>query len=65
MFTAINAVFTLTLYKYSLSVYGNSVEVDQFLMFAAIFMFFVAYNYKINKNCAIKMIKGDKMFLLQ
>lgn len=65
LFTAINAVFTISLYKYSITEYWNSVEIDQFIMLLWILIFFVLYNYKNHKCCALNLITKEKQFLLQ
>jgi len=65
LFTSVNAVFTLSLFKYSISYYWNSLEIDQFIMLLWIFIFFIIYNYKKHKSCALKLIVEEKIFLLQ
>lgn len=65
LFTAINAVFTLSLFKYSIDHYWNSFELDQAIMVFSIFLFFLIYNYKENKSCALKLIIKEKQFILQ
>lgn len=65
LFTAINAVFTISLFKYSITTYWNSIEVDQFLMLFWILLFFIVYNYKKHKTCALKLIVKEKQFLTQ
>lgn len=65
LFTAVNAVLTISLFKYSLSHYGNSVEVDQGIIGTWILFFFIGYNYYKNKCCALKLIQKEKQFLLQ
>lgn len=65
LFTAINAVFTISLFKYSISHYGNSVEIDQFLMILSIFIFFILYNYKKEKKLGFYLLKKEKMFWVQ
>jgi len=65
LFTAVNAVLTLSLFKYSITHYWNSVEIDQLIMITWIFIFFIIYNYRKNKCCAIKLIVKEKLFLLQ
>lgn len=56
---------TLSLFKYSISHYWNSVEVDQFIATLSILVFFLIYNFKKNKTCALKIILEEKQFLLQ
>lgn len=64
LFTAINAVFTITLYKYSLTHYGNSVEIDQGIMLLGSFVFFLIYNYTHHKSCALRLIWQEKHFMI-
>lgn len=65
LFTAINAVFTISIFKYSITHYWNSVEIDQFFILSWILLFFIIYNYKKNKSCALKLIIQEKQFLFQ
>jgi len=65
LFTAINAVLTISLFKYSISHYWNSIEIDQFIMSLGILVFFIFYNYKKNKFCALKLLKKEKIFIFQ
>lgn len=65
LFTAINAVFTISIFKYSISHYWNSVEIDQFFINLWVLIFFFTYNYKINKDFAIGLILKEKQFILQ
>lgn len=65
LFTAVNAVITISIYKYSITHFWNSVEVDQFFIFLWLLSFFIIYNYKKNKSCALKLILKEKQFILQ
>ncbi len=63
LFTAINAVITISLFKYSITIYWNSVEFDQFVILFFILLF---YLYFIIKNkYTIPNIFKDKLFLIQ
>lgn len=64
LFTAVNAVFTLSLFKYSITTYGNSVEVDQFIVILSTLLFFIAHNHIKKQECAIKLLIKEKIFLL-
>lgn len=65
LFTAVNAVLTISLFKYSITNYWNSIEIDQFIMLFWILCFFIIYNYKKNKSCAVKLITQEKSFIIQ
>lgn len=63
LFTTINAVITLSLFKYSISVYGDSVEFDQFIVIFCITLFYLTLLFK-NKYKIPNVFK-DRLFLLQ
>lgn len=65
LFTAINAVLTISLFKYSISHYWNSVEIDQFFMILATFLFFAFYNYKRENKIWFYLLKKEKIFRIQ
>lgn len=65
LFTAVNAVFTISLFKYSITHYWNSIEIDQFLMILSTFTFFVIYNYRREKKLGFYLLKKEKMFRIQ
>ena len=63
LFTAINAVITISLFKYSITIYWNSVEFDQFVVILSILIFYAFFLIK-NKS-KIPNIFKDKLFLIQ
>lgn len=65
LFTALNAVITLSLFKYSLTHYWNSVEIDQWIMSLWIVIFFIGYNYKKEKKLWFYLLKKEKIFWIQ
>lgn len=65
LFTAINSVITLSLFKYSLTHYWNSVEIDQWIMALWIVIFFIGYNYKKEKKIWFYLLKKEKIFWVQ
>lgn len=65
IFITVNAVFTTTLFKYSLTHYHNSVEIDQSIMLLWILIFFMSYNYKIHKETWVAKLFSDKHFFIQ
>lgn len=65
LFTAVNAVVTMSLFKYSLSHYHNSVEIDQMLMSIGILLFFMIFNRHKHRTCWLKLIFQDKAFVYQ
>ncbi|MDD5213002.1 MAG: hypothetical protein PHG82_01055 [Candidatus Gracilibacteria bacterium] len=65
LFTAVNAVITMSLFKYSLSHYHNSVEIDQMLMSIGIFLFFIIFNRYKHRTCGLKLIFQDRAFVYQ
>lgn len=65
LFTAVNAVVTLSLFKYSLTNYQNSIEVDQFFISFSILLFFLIYDFKKHAKCGLLLIIKEKQFLLQ
>lgn len=65
LFTAINAAITISLFKFSVSHYHNSIEVDQFFIYSGILIFFMVYNFRKNKTCALKEIFKNRHFTYQ
>lgn len=65
LFTAINAVITLSLFKYSMTHYWNSVEIDQGLMALWTVIFFIWFNYKKEKKLWFYLLKKEKIFWIQ
>lgn len=65
LFTTVNAVFTISLFKLSITYYWNSLEIDQFIMLLWIMIFFIIYNYKEDQCSAFKLIIKEKEFLIQ
>jgi hypothetical protein len=65
LFTAINAVVTLSLFKYSLTNYWNSIEIDQWIMALWTVIFFLLYNYKKEKKLWFYLLKKEKIFWIQ
>jgi len=63
LFTAINWAFTISLFKYSITFYWNSVEFDQIVVFSSV-MFFYLY-YLLKYKYKIPNIFKDKLFLFQ
>jgi drug/metabolite transporter (DMT)-like permease len=65
LFTAINAVITLSLFKYSITNYGNSLEIDQWIMALWTVIFFIWYNLKKEKKIGLYLLKKEKIFWIQ
>lgn len=65
LLSAINAVLTISLFKYSITYYWNSPEVDQIIILSSILIFFIIQNYRVNKISAIWLIFKEKIFILQ
>lgn len=65
LFTAVNAVATISLFKYSISHYWNSVEIDQWIMRVWVLIFFLISNYKRDKLSGYEILKEEKIFYVQ
>lgn len=66
LFISINAVFTLSLFKYSITHYWNSLEIDQFIMWFSTLIFFIVYNYFFHeKKLWFHLFKKEKIFVFQ
>jgi len=65
IFTAINAVITLSLFKYSLTHYWNSLEIDQGIMALGTVIFFLIYNYNRERKFWYYLLKKEKIFWIQ
>jgi hypothetical protein len=65
LFTAINAVITLSLFKYSITHYGNSLEIDQWIMALWTVIFFIWYNLKKERKIGLYLLKKEKIFWIQ
>lgn len=65
LFTAINAVITISLFKYSIDNYGNSIEIDQWIMSIWTLLFFIIYNYSREKKIWYYLLQKDKIFWIQ
>lgn len=66
LFISLNAVLTLSLFKYSLTNYWNSVEVDQFFVWFSTLIFFMFYNFFfLEKKLGFHLFKKEKIFILQ
>ncbi len=65
IFTAINAVITLSLFKYSIAHFWNSLEIDQLIMTSAIFIFFLIYWAVKTKSFVLKPLIKEKIFIVQ
>ena len=63
LFTAINAVITLSLFKYSITNYWNSLEIDQWIMALWTVIFFIWYNLRKEKKNRIIFIKKRENIL--
>ncbi len=65
IFTAINAVWTISLFKYSINHYWNSLEIDQSIMMIWILIYFLIHNYKRDKKSWFELLKKEKIFYFQ
>ena len=65
LFTAINSVITLSLFKYSITHYGNSLEIDQWIMALWTVIFFIWYNLKKERKIGLYLLKKEKIFWIQ
>jgi hypothetical protein len=65
LFTAINAVITLSLFKYSITNYWNSLEIDQWIMALWTVIFFIWYNLRKEKKIGLYLLKKEKIFWIQ
>ncbi len=63
VFISLNAVITLSLFKYSITIYGNSVEFDQIVVVFWILLFYLFFTIKY-KLSLLNLLK-DRIFLLQ
>lgn len=64
LFTAVNAVITISLYKYNIT-HFNSVEAEQVLLFAILLMYFwMAGMYWTGEN-SLRLMFSNRVFLIQ
>ena len=65
LFTAINAVISISLFKYTLTHYGNSIEIEQWIMILWTLLFFMWYNFNKEKKLGFYLLKKEKIFWIQ